>query len=263
MSVIDDFRIFRACFPKLSLSEEDLALLTRHDGRFSLEGGFALTDGGRIILLCVSPEYRGRGIGTELLSQCEHSIAQMGYEKAVLGGELFGGAVDESSEFFRRRGYSLGNEFCEMFVDMSRAAVPHGYSDPLPPSEADFRFISGATDELVSAVKSVDEEWVQYFDSDIFCGFVGGRLVSFCIVEDDVTCALSGGDIRMGSVGCVGTIPSARGRGIGLKMVSLALKELSRRGCERCLIHQTHLDKWYGRLGAQTAFRFRMGEKIL
>lgn len=251
-----DYGIFRACFPQLALSERDFLSLTRHDRRFAAEGGFALTSGGSIALLCVRPEYCGRGTGSALLEQCEEHIAANGYGRAVLGGELFGGAVEGSYEFFRRRGYSLGGEFCEMRVDIG------GYSDPLPDVGADFRFLSGVTDELVAAVKSVDEDWVQYFGSDIFCGFVGGRLVSFCIAEDNVVCAL-GGSGRMGSVGCVGTIPSARGRGIGLKTVSLALRELSGRGCQSCLIHQTHLCDWYARLGAETVFRFREGSKPL
>ena len=43
--------------------------------------------------------------------------------------------------------------------------------------------------------------------------------------------------------------------------LSLALAALRRRGCGRCYIHWTHLDKWYGKLGARVAFRFRTAEK--
>ncbi|MGN1422164.1 MAG: GNAT family N-acetyltransferase [Oscillospiraceae bacterium] len=258
MDKLTDYEIFRACFPGLSLSEGEFQSLTRHDSRFAAEGGFALTSGGRLALLCVHPEYSGRGTGSALLSQCEEHIAANGYDRVVLGGELFGGAVGGGYDFFRRRGYSLGSEFCEMRVDI------RGYSDTLPDVDAEFRLVHETTAALINAVNAVDPEWAQYFSGEFLCGFTrDGGLVSFCIVEDNVVCSLSDGLGSMGSVGCVGTVPAARGRGIGLKMVSLALEELSRRGCKSCLIHQTHLCDWYAKLGAGTVYRFREGEKII
>lgn len=252
-----EFEIFRSCFPALEISEGDFAAMTRGE-KFTADGAFAVVDGDRITLICVIPEKQHSGIGSALLKRCEERIAQK-YPSVHIGGELICGAVSESAGFFEKHGYSLGGEFCEMYIDLAE------YSDPLPQAPAEFGFLSGRHDELIAAVNSVDEEWAQYFGGgEIFCGFGGdGRILSFCIVDENVRCAVSPENVKTGSVGCVGTVPAARGRGIGLKMVSLALAELKSRGCGRCFIHWTHLDKWYGKLGALTAYRFRTAEKIL
>lgn len=257
-----NYEIFSDCFPQLALTEEQFKRLTDYDSStiLTVEGGFALVKENRITLEAVHHKYRGNGIGTALASICEQEIINKGYDKVILGGRLFCGSLEESYAFWAMRGYSLGNEYCEMSIDLS------DYNDPLPEVNAKFGFYSGM-DSIRSAVGEVDEEWVQYFDGgqEYFCGFAGhdNRLVSFCIVGYDEECMISDGISEIGSVGCVGTIPAARGHGIGLKMVSLALEELKRRGCNKCFIHWTHLDRWYARLGAETVIRFRCGSKKL
>lgn len=252
-----EFEIFRSCFPSLEISDGDFASLT-HGEKFTADDAFAVVSGDRIALICVSPEKQRRGVGSTLLKQCEEYIAR-NHSAVHIGGELICGAVSESAGFFAKHGYTLGSEYCEMYIDLA------DYSDPLPQAPAKFGFLSGRHDELLAAVGSVDEEWVQFFDGmDYFCGFGDNdEIFSFCIFEDDVRCVISPENVRTGSVGCVGTVPAARGKGVGLKMVSLALEELKRRGCGRCFIHWTHLDKWYGKLGAEVAFRFRPAEKML
>lgn len=254
-----EYDIFSACFPMLELSERLFGELSDLSGctLFKAEGGFALVNGGRITLLAVHPDYRNRGTGSALLADCESEIAKS-RERAKLGGFLYG-AVGGSCGFFEKRGYTLGGEYCEMEIPLS------DYRDTLPEVSAEFRFYDNIED-IRAAVEKVDDDWVQYFngDGEYFCGFDGaGRLVSFCIFGDDEDCLISKENVRTGSVGCVGTIPEARGRGIGLKMVSLAIEELKRRGCGQCFIHQTHLENWYGKLGARTVIKFRMAEKIL
>ena len=250
-----EYEIYKRCFPASEITSADFSALTEHGRKFTADGAFAVACEDRVELICVAPEMKRRGIGSRLLRQCEEYIAE-NHPAAHIGGKLICGAVSESAEFFRRHGYTIGGEFCEMYIDIA------DYSDTLPPSADTFGFLSGRRDELIAAVNSVDAEWPQFFDGgDFFCAFgADGKIESFCIVEDDVRCAVSSGKIRTGSVGCVGTVPLARGKGTGLKMVSLALEALRRRGCGRCYIHWTHLDKWYGKLGARVAFRFRMAE---
>lgn len=255
-----EYEIFSACFPMLGLSEELFRVLSGFDSceRFNAEGGFALVNDNMITLLAVHPDYRNKGVGNALMAFCESNIADRGYDRAELGGFLYG-AVGDSCGFFEKRGYVLGNEYCEMKISLS------DYRDPLPAVDATFRFYNDM-EEIRSAVGKVDDDWVQFFDSsgEYFCGFDGsGRLISFCIVDDDVSCLISEDGVRTGSVGCVGTVPEARGKGAGLKMVSLALEELKRRGCGQCFIHQTHLEGWYGKLGARTVLKFRSAEKEL
>lgn len=253
-----EYDIFCACFPMLNLSEKLFEELSEINSctRFNTEGGFALVKDNAVMLLAVHPDFRKQGAGSALLKMCENEIAEKGFEKAELGGFLYG-AVDGSRGFFEKSGYTLGNEYCEMKLPLS------DYRDPLPEVSAKFGFYNNIED-IRSAVGKVDDDWVDFFDgeSEYFCGFDrAGQLVSFCILDDDEYCLISEENIRTGSVGCVGTIPEARGSGIGLKMVSLALEELKQRGCGQCFIHQTHLEGWYGKLGAKTVLKFRTAEK--
>lgn len=255
-----DYEIFGACFPEIKLTSEQFTRLAEGGSsqRTAYDGGFALTEDDRVTLLAVHPDHRGRGVGTRLLADCEQSIARRGFGSAVLGGDLLCGAGDACRGFFEKRGYILGEEYSEMYADLSE------YCDPLPENEARYGFYGGDIGALRDAVAAVEPEWVGYFDGngDYFCGFLDGRIVSFCIFEDDVLSVVSDGS-RCGSVGCVGTIPKARRRGIGLKTVSLALCELKARGCGRCYIHMTALDGWYGKLGAKVLLKYRQGEKQL
>ncbi len=255
------FKIFTECFGCLGLNEKRFAELSGIDSPeitlTETDGGLALIRDNRIELLMVSPENRGKGIGGRLLSECENIIRRNGFDKALLGGELLCGAPEESCGFFEKRGYGFGNMYAEMYIELS------GYADPLPENNAEFGFYGGGIEKLKANVAKVDDDWVQFFgeDNEYFCGYADGEPISFCIFEDDVSCLASRGAERCGSVGCVGTVPEFRKRGIGLKMVSLALAELKRRGCDRCFIHKTHLWDWYGKLGAKVILKYREGEK--
>ncbi len=255
------FEIFKSCFGYLGLNREQFSELSGFDDSEMIEcdGGFALINKDCVKMLIVSAKKQGKGLGTSLLSKCERVIVKDGYDRAVLGCELLHGAPTESCGFFEKRGYTFGSEYAEMCVDLSH------YSDPLPENSTRFGFYNGEIEQLQAAVADVDEDWVQYVDgnNEYFCGYADENPISFCIFEDNVINLASGGAMRCGSVGCVGTVPQFRKHGIGLKMVSLALEELKRRSCDKCFIHMTHLWDWYARLGAKVILKYREGEKTL
>lgn len=257
-----EYEIFKSCFPQLDIDEASFeALAFGDDIRVMRENGaFACTDGGRITLLCTAPQFRGNGCGSRLLSECEKYAVLLGKDSVTLGGGILPGAAEGSADFFAERGYRLGGDFVEMMLDLGSFSVPQAeFSD-----DVQFGFYSGDMDKLRGAVAKVDEEWVQYFNEDceFFCGFVSGELACFCIVGDE-TCLMSDGNVRIGSIGCVGTLPQFRRRGLGLHMVALAAQQLKQRGCDSAFIHYTHLEKWYARLGARTVLRFSAAEKEL
>ena len=121
-----------------------------------------------------------------------------------------------------------------------------------------FGFYPGNAEELQDIVASVDEDWVKYFQGrlPVFCGMIGKQVVSFCIVETDAETMLSRPGVRVGSIGCVGTAPEYRSRGVGLRMVDLATLYLQQEGCSKAYISYTHIDFWYARLGYETFARF-------
>ena len=97
----------------------------------------------------------------------------------------------------------------------------------------------------------------------MFCATVGGEIASFCILGYNDTTILNDGAKRMGSIGCVGTVPDFMRRGIGLEMVAEAAKLLLQRGCDDIFIHYTAVYDWYSRLGFKTRLFLKLGGKKL
>ncbi len=256
-----DYQIFKACFPELIIDETNFSRLACGGDVhiFREDGGFASVRNDHIELLCVAPVYQGRGVGTKLLKQCEEHICTQ-HDTVHLSGNMLPGIAEGSEEFFRRNGYDIGGLFNEMSLELADLTVPQYDS----PEGAKFCFYDGDITAMRSAVAEVDDEWVQYFDEDglFFVCMMNGEIASFCIVGEDECCLLSDGK-RIGSVGCVGTVPKFRRNGIGLHMVALASEHLKSIGCDRVFIHYTHLDKWYGKLGAETFLRFLTAEKAV
>lgn len=255
-----DYEVFCACFPQLNLTEELFCELSGYDsGRvFRTDGGFAVVCGESITLLAVHPDKQRRGAGSKLLEQCERHIR--GYSDAArIGGQISPGAVSDSADFFAKRGYTLGEEFCEMRLVLSEM------KKPVITDDITFMPYCGDISALRAAVASVDEEWVRYFEENgsFFCGMRGENIASFCIIDEDFHSLISDGRVKSGNIGCVGTVPSERKRGAGLAMVYLAGKMLEEKGCRTALIHYTALDRWYGKLGAETVLKFRFCEKKL
>lgn len=121
-----------------------------------------------------------------------------------------------------------------------------------------FGFYDGDYDELREAVKKVDEPWVQYFTEKqrIYCGYIDGRVASFCIIDDMGQHTIDGCAIKVGGPGCVGTIPEYRDRGIGLTMVKHATIILKEEGYDYSYIHYTAVAPWYAKLGYKTTIQW-------
>ncbi len=146
-------------------------------------------------------------------------------------------------------------EFAEMSIQLS------SYKERTKPIEnVSFGFYKNTIDRIKKVVSLVDSQWEQYFNENdpVFCGYVGEKIVSFCLVEEERDCILTIPGIRVGSIGCVGTIPEYRGRGIGLRMVDLATVFLQKEGYDKAYIHYTHIDNWYAQLGYTSFARFSL-----
>lgn len=166
------------------------------------------------------------------------------------------------NERYERMEKELGITFCEdgTYAEMSMELADYKFSPMPAPEGIRFAFYRGDVKKLRKAVGEVDEDWVQYFGEGdcVFCGFDGEKIASFCIVEEDAECLISDGKSKIGSIGCVGTVPAYRKQGIGLFMVALATDYLKQKNCDKAYIHYTHLDHWYGKLGYRTFARFSL-----
>ncbi len=116
-----------------------------------------------------------------------------------------------------------------------------------------FGFYNGEADVLREAVEKVDKDWVQFFDGGrVYCGYCGGEIASFCIVDDMGEHIVNGCKIRVGGPGCVGTVPEFRRMGIGLAMVARVTEILAGEGFDVSYIHYTGVADWYAKLGHKT-----------
>lgn len=157
----------------------------------------------------------------------------------------------------------LGCVFCPdgEFAEMSQPLSAYQEkTTPIPHVRYDF--YHGDMAILQQMVASVDEEWCQYFTphTPVFCAYWDDTPVSFCIVDEDADCVLSQPGVKIGSIGCVGTVPAYRGHGIALRMVDLATVLLLQSGCNKGYISYTHIDHWYQKLGYRTFARFSFPE---
>ncbi len=276
------YNIFRKCFPELPMTEETfLNLLDAENCKIipyyehEVLAGYAAVKGNCVRLLCVSPDYRGRGIGSKLMQECEKYIAENGFDKAILGGfdsELFIGAVTPENQwnnmqnrFFEREGYSAKNGCIEMRMKLNDFDYKN-LNIPKCPENVTFGYLTDADkDDLISAVAKVDPAWIEYFGygSPVFAAKSDGKIAGFCIVDENAETIMSTGENNVGVIGCVGVVPDMRRNGIGLEMVAQAMLDVRNKGCDEIFIHFTYLDWWYGRLGYKTFLRYWFGEKEL
>ncbi len=121
-----------------------------------------------------------------------------------------------------------------------------------------FGYFEGKQEELVAAVEKVDSGWVPYFDGKhrVYCGYLDGKIASFCLVEDMGMHTVGGRKIKVGGPGCVGTLPEYRNKGIGLTMVKQVTRILQEEEYDYSYIHYTGVAPWYEKLGYKTVVKW-------
>lgn len=122
------------------------------------------------------------------------------------------------------------------------------------PAHITFGFYQGDIEALQSAVREVEDDWAQWFGKGdhVYCAFDGDKVVSFCILDGFGEYE----GLKVGAPGCVGTVPSYRKQGIGLRMVQKATAILKERGYDVSWIHYTAVGHWYAKLGYKTVVRW-------
>ncbi|MCH5353109.1 MAG: GNAT family N-acetyltransferase [Acutalibacter sp.] len=121
-----------------------------------------------------------------------------------------------------------------------------------------FGFFEDNLKDLQAAVEKVDEDWPQYFKETtrVYCGYLDGKIASFCTVDDLGLHSAGGQVIKVGGPGCVGTLPEYRDKGIGLTMVKRVTQILKDEGFDYSYIHYTYVADWYKKLGYKTVLQW-------
>ena len=142
--------------------------------------------------------------------------------------------------------------FTELILDLH---APAATASPVVfPENMSFGAFDGDLSVIHDAVRKVNTDWVQYFNSGdrFLCAFDQSRIVSFCILDDMGTYD----GIHIGGPGCVGTVPEYRKRGIGLEIVRRATEIFREEGYDLSWIHFTKRERWYSKLGYQAVLRW-------
>lgn len=263
-----EYNIFTSCFPFLKLSEDQFSRLLNCDSCKKITAaengevaGFAYIYRNCIRLICVKPKFQGKGIGSNLLREAEELVKKAGYKSIIAGGldsALFIGEVISKEQFnaqgpgfLKKHGYTASHGCVEMQLELDsfsldRLTVPF-------PDDTVYKLHSGDNAELLEAAEKIDPDWVEYFrySEHIYTAEYKGQLAGMCILGFDDLCLVSGEGFKTGNIGCVGVIPEMRKKGIGLSMVANAAALLKEQGCKNAFIHYTHLENWYGKIGAQ------------
>lgn len=144
----------------------------------------------------------------------------------------------------------------EMIIHLNKFE-PNIYDRKLDDSIS-FGYYNGDLDELKEAVGKVVQYWAQSYNGKhrAYCGYIDGKVASFCLIEDMGVCNISGREIKIGGPGCVGTLPEYRNKGIGLTMVKNVTQILKDEGYDYSYIHFTGVAPWYKKLGYKTTIKW-------
>ena len=255
--------IFRECFPQCVMNLEQFAsrLALSSSRIIRRDGGFAVINKDTILLLCVSPEYQHKGVGTTLVHDCEEYIRADGYTSVTLGAGstfFFPGVpeIDDVPGFFEDLGYETEWVSADLMLELSNDPLPCDY-----PENVTFGYMEDEElDQLLDAVHEVNENWYDYFEDEperTFVARASGKVVGFCQIGN---CNLPFAN-GAGGIGCVGVLPAVRRHGIGLAMVREATLMLRDEGYSEGYIAYTHLEDWYKKLGYETVIHYCMSKK--
>ncbi|HYC58410.1 MAG TPA: GNAT family N-acetyltransferase [Thermoanaerobaculia bacterium] len=223
---------------------------------FEVDGaikGAAVTCGKWLRILAVDRDARRRGIGTALLGDESVIFAEPGnyFTPGVLASD------EETKAFFRARGFIETQTTWNLEVDLDhlerRALSPSDSLDGL-------RARRSRSDEVLAFVeREFGRIWrfeaAKAFDTDPPTAFVDENLTGFSV--HDVN------NRGLGFFGPTGVEKSARGKGIGCRLLLASLADLRRLGYAKAVIPWTDALDFYRKCcGAKPAHQFVTMQKV-
>ena len=298
------YTLFRNCYPgiirtpshvKSLFSDPDNRILVRCEGQ-TLTAAAVLYQN-HLVMLCVHPDFRGRGIGSALLAECEDSIRAQGYDTVKLtpgktyltpGAPMAFAPYENNRAFLEKRGYvhTWGEDECvDMMLDMASLddlgvhigdTIP-GKSkrevlDPdAPENRMTYRFAAPADiEKTVECVAEAEEDFVKYYRNPAPYEAKGCDRVLIAENGLGFVCGAllvtAGGEAEgLGSVGCTSTRALYQGRGIATNMIKAGTMYLKEQGMTRGYLGYTYTDiiPMYARAGYAVSMKYFMGEKKL
>lgn len=162
-------------------------------------------------------------------------------------------------DFFERDNIkNLPDEWiCDEMILALDEFEPDVYDKKLD-DDVSFGYFEGNLEDLKKEVEKVVEHWADLYDGThrAYCGYINGRIASFCLIEDMGEHIIDGCKVKIGGPGCVGTLPEYRDKGIGLTMVKNVTQILKDEGYDYSYIHFTGVAPWYEKVGYQSSVKW-------
>lgn len=233
--------------------------IERAEGRLV---GFAVCYRDGLLMLAVEQSFRGRGIGSALLRECEALASPFGQLRlgyAASGSYLFCGAPVEANGFFDHRGYSNDWTACDCLLAVEDFTPSEQECDA---SVSIGTRTDGERDEAFALANRVSH-WGDFWakTDELIVARSDGRLVGGVMLEDG--CLFEGSIERSCTLGCLGVDADYRRRGIAASLCHELANRAKSRGYRNIFIGYTHISDWYSRLGAKIFASYRFGVKKL
>lgn len=241
-----------------------VAKLWQEEREFVLGAG-----AGWIQVLLVDRDYRGRGIGSELLSRAEAALAERGVHKILLGRDpwhYFPGIPKTDPEvraWFDNKGYHDDGRIEHDLL----AHYEEGAASELPVQEdVTYRLLKrDEADELLGFLKRCfpgrwEYEAIRYFElggtgREFVVAEREGCIIGFCRINDNRSPIIAQNvywaplfNDELGGIGPLGVDSAFQGKGYGLAVVQAGVHVLRQRGIRHIVIDWTTLVSFYGKL---------------
>lgn len=271
------------------LSNKDNIIITREDEKGGLIAA-AAANKSTILLLCVDKEYRNRGIGSELLNECENIFIKNGYNKfnAGLGFDYIMPGVpvarsyykaeneglsqdinNIAAGFFVKRGYvhSCNCDFFDMKVSLGDFAKDsYNIGDIIDgvtyqwAAEHDINGIYECTDDVCQDFTKYYTNRELYNDSSkhkVLMALCNGQVAGTLIVNSEDT------GNSTGSFGCLAVRHPYQGKHIAVNLITIGTKYLKDMGFKEAFIGYTYsgLEHLYGYAGYKIWVYYMMAAK--
>lgn len=249
-----------------------------------MEGISFPADKGWISALLVHTDFRGLGIGSQLLQRAERALREAGVAKADLGNDLhrriFPGLPDQgdaAAEWFESKGYRSTGSLQDLLRQYRSDEPIH-----MPVLE----------DAAIRVVREDERGRLESFMREHFPGrweystrqyweeggsgreFVimerGDRLIGFCRINDAASPLLTQNIYwsplfkeELGGVGPLGIDNAYRGLGYGAAIVQAGIAMLRSRGIDNIVIDATPIAAFYENMGYRLWRTYAMYSKLL
>ena len=251
---------------------------------------------GWIAVLLVAEDWRGQGLGSQLLALAEARLCAAKLPKIVLGGNFrhfwpgVPADLPRTLDFFQKHGYNLAVDRSDAF-DLRCGLTDY---QPLPPPPAvangEFYFTQGQRGQeaviLEFLAQSFPGRWRYSLTLDFAQGGDPGdvtllkRRATVGSQPDKIEGFLQTGHQKSriivnslfwypllgqnyGGIGPLGVSKTVRGHQLGLALVDVGVNYLIHRGVTECAIDWTDLLDFYGRLGFGVWKSFKRLSKTL